>query len=113
MPKIHPARKSTSVSGRGDKYMPTLLRTALEGFEYAVSITGTTGKNVAVPDDVLKYMERMGKLSKVPVRRLRHPQQRTAKPYDRPCGRRGRRLGTGSSVEAGEDAGGVVEGLRK
>jgi tryptophan synthase alpha chain len=37
------------------------------GFIYAVTMTGTTGKNVAVPDDVLSYMDRVRKVSSIPV----------------------------------------------
>jgi tryptophan synthase alpha chain len=38
-----------------------------EGFVYAVTMTGTTGKNVAVPDDVLSYMDKVKSLSHAPV----------------------------------------------
>jgi tryptophan synthase alpha chain len=34
---------------------------------YAVTMTGTTGKNVAVPDEVLGYLDRVRKRSPVPV----------------------------------------------
>jgi tryptophan synthase alpha chain len=37
------------------------------GFIYAVTMTGTTGKNVAVPQEVLEYFERVKKISPVPV----------------------------------------------
>lgn len=37
------------------------------GFIYAVTMTGTTGKNVAVPQDVLEYFERVRGISTVPV----------------------------------------------
>jgi tryptophan synthase alpha chain len=37
------------------------------GFVYAVTMTGTTGKNVAVPPEVLEYFERVKKISPVPV----------------------------------------------
>jgi tryptophan synthase alpha chain len=37
------------------------------GFIYAVTMTGTTGKNVAVPEEVLQYFERVKKISPVPV----------------------------------------------
>jgi tryptophan synthase alpha chain len=40
---------------------------ASEGFVYAVTMTGTTGKNVAVPADVLSYLDRVRGLSKTPV----------------------------------------------
>lgn len=37
------------------------------GFVYAVTMTGTTGKHVAVPQDVLEYFDRVRKVSPVPV----------------------------------------------
>ena len=40
---------------------------AARGFVYAVTMTGTTGKSVAVPDDVLDYMDRVRAVSPVPV----------------------------------------------
>jgi tryptophan synthase alpha chain len=44
-----------------------MLCAASQGFVYAVTMTGTTGKSVAVPDDVLDYMDRVKALSPVPV----------------------------------------------
>lgn len=38
-----------------------------QGFVYAVTMTGTTGKNVAVPEDVTSYLDRVRALSKIPV----------------------------------------------
>ena len=38
-----------------------------QGFVYAVTMTGTTGKNVAVPDEVLAYLERVRAAARVPV----------------------------------------------
>jgi tryptophan synthase alpha chain len=38
-----------------------------QGFIYAVTMTGTTGKSALVPDDVLEYMDRVKRCSKVPV----------------------------------------------
>jgi tryptophan synthase alpha chain len=38
-----------------------------QGFVYAVTMTGTTGKSAEVPDDVLEYMDRVKRCSKVPV----------------------------------------------
>ena len=38
-----------------------------EGFVYAVTMTGTTGKNAAVPNDVLSYMDKVKSLSHAPV----------------------------------------------
>ena len=40
---------------------------AARGFVYAVTMTGTTGKSIAVPDDVLEYMDRVRAVSPVPV----------------------------------------------
>lgn len=37
------------------------------GFVYAVTMTGTTGKSVAVPEDVLQYMDRVRAVSPAPV----------------------------------------------
>lgn len=44
-----------------------LLCAASQGFVYAVTMTGTTGKSVAVPDSVLEYMDRVRAVSPVPV----------------------------------------------
>ena len=44
-----------------------MLCEASQGFVYAVTMTGTTGRNVAVPDDVLDYMDRVRAVSPVPV----------------------------------------------
>lgn len=44
-----------------------MLCEASGGFVYAVTMTGTTGKNVAVPDTVLEYMDRVRSVSPVPV----------------------------------------------
>jgi tryptophan synthase alpha chain len=38
-----------------------------EGFVYAVTMTGTTGKSAEVPSDVLDYMDRVKRCSSVPV----------------------------------------------
>ena len=38
-----------------------------DGFVYAVTMTGTTGRNVAVPHDVLDYLDRVKRASRVPV----------------------------------------------
>lgn len=40
---------------------------ASDGFVYAVTMTGTTGKSVAVPDTVLDYLDRVTTASPVPV----------------------------------------------
>ena len=44
-----------------------LVCSASQGFVYAVTMTGTTGRNVAVPEDVLAYLERVRAVSPVPV----------------------------------------------
>ena len=44
-----------------------MLCEASQGFVYAVTMTGTTGKSVAVPEDVLAYMDRVRAVSPVPV----------------------------------------------
>jgi tryptophan synthase alpha chain len=44
-----------------------LLCEASEGFVYAVTMTGTTGKSVAVPDEVLAYLDRVRSVSPIPV----------------------------------------------
>lgn len=38
-----------------------------QGFVYAVTMTGTTGKNVAVPSEVMSYLDRVRALAAVPV----------------------------------------------
>ena len=40
---------------------------ASQGFVYAVTMTGTTGKNVAIPAEVMGYLDRVRSLSKTPV----------------------------------------------
>jgi tryptophan synthase alpha chain len=44
-----------------------MLCKASQGFVYAVTMTGTTGKNVAVPDTVIGYLERVRAVSPIPV----------------------------------------------
>jgi len=44
-----------------------MLCEASQGFVYAVTMTGTTGRQVAVPEDVLAYMDRVRAVSPVPV----------------------------------------------
>lgn len=44
-----------------------MLCEASQGFVYAVTMTGTTGKSVAVPPDVLDYMDAVRKVSPIPV----------------------------------------------
>jgi len=43
------------------------LRSASHGFVYAVTMTGTTGKSVAVPPEVLAYLDRVRSGSPLPV----------------------------------------------
>jgi tryptophan synthase alpha chain len=40
---------------------------ASQGFVYAVTMTGTTGKNVSIPTEVISYLDRVRSLSKTPV----------------------------------------------
>lgn len=44
-----------------------MLCEAARGFVYAVTMTGTTGRSVAVPDDVLAYLARVRAVSPIPV----------------------------------------------
>jgi tryptophan synthase alpha chain len=49
---------------------PARLRQLCEGsqgFVYAVTMTGTTGKSVTVPEEVLRYLDRVRSLSAAPV----------------------------------------------
>jgi tryptophan synthase alpha chain len=43
------------------------LCAASEGFVYAVTMTGTTGRSVAVPDEVVTYLQRVRRHSAIPV----------------------------------------------
>lgn len=49
-----------------DERLAMLCKSA-EGFVYAVTMTGTTGKHVAVPAEVLSYMDRVKAVARVPV----------------------------------------------
>jgi len=44
-----------------------MLSAASSGFVYAVTMTGTTGKNVALPPEALEYFARVQRLSPLPV----------------------------------------------
>ena len=44
-----------------------MLCESAQGFVYAVTMTGTTGKSAEVPDTVLDYMDRVKRCSRVPV----------------------------------------------
>jgi tryptophan synthase alpha chain len=55
-----------------------MLCKSAEGFVYAVTMTGTTGKSAEVPDEVLAYMDRVKSCSTIPVCAgfgIRSPQQ--------------------------------------
>jgi len=43
------------------------LCAASQGFVYAVTMTGTTGRNVSVPDEAVDYLDRVRALATVPV----------------------------------------------
>jgi len=44
-----------------------MLSAASSGFIYAVTMTGTTGQNVALPADALDYFARVKRISPLPV----------------------------------------------
>jgi tryptophan synthase alpha chain len=44
-----------------------MLCSASQGFVYAVTMTGTTGRTAAVPADVTRYLDAVGRASKLPV----------------------------------------------
>ena len=44
-----------------------MLCAEARGFVYAVTMTGTTGRSVAVPDEVLAYLDRVREVSSIPV----------------------------------------------
>jgi tryptophan synthase alpha chain len=54
----------TPVTG-GDRM--TRLAAASQGFVYAVTMTGTTGKNVVAPEEIASYLERVRDAATVPV----------------------------------------------
>jgi tryptophan synthase alpha chain len=43
------------------------LCAASQGFVYAVTMTGTTGRTVAVPDEVIRYLDGVRSVSPLPV----------------------------------------------
>jgi tryptophan synthase alpha chain len=45
----------------------SMLCHAAQGFVYAVTMTGTTGKSAAIPNEVLEYMDRVKRCATVPV----------------------------------------------
>jgi tryptophan synthase alpha chain len=84
-----------------------------EGFVYAVTMTGTTGKNVAVPQEVLDYLDRVRACATIPVCagfgiRRREQVERLRGHVD------GVVVGSGvvEVLERGEDAGEWLRGLR-
>jgi tryptophan synthase alpha chain len=44
-----------------------MLCAGAQGFVYAVTMTGTTGRSVAVPDEVLAYLDRVRVVASIPV----------------------------------------------
>lgn len=90
-----------------------VLSEASRGFLYAVTMTGTTGKNVAVPADVLQYFERVKAIAPLPVCagfgiRSREQVQRLAAHVD------GVIVGSAlvEAIERGEDIGAFFQSLR-
>lgn len=90
-----------------------LLSESSGGFLYAVTMTGTTGKNVAVPAEVLDYFARVKQISPVPVCAgfgIRSPDQveRLAQHVD------GVIVGSAlvEAIERGEDPGVFLNSLR-
>jgi tryptophan synthase alpha chain len=84
-----------------------------QGFVYAVTMTGTTGRNVAVPAEVLAYLDRVRAASPLPVCagfgiRSREQVERLRGHVD------GVVVGSAlvEVVERGEDPGAFVRGLR-
>jgi tryptophan synthase alpha chain len=89
------------------------LCAASEGFIYAVTMTGTTGKSVAVPEEALAYLDRVRAAATVPVCAgfgIRSGEQvaRLAGHVD------GVVIGSAlvEMLERGEDAAGWLKGLR-
>jgi tryptophan synthase alpha chain len=90
-----------------------MLSAASSGFIYAVTMTGTTGKNVAVPPEVLEYFARVKRISPLPVCagfgiRSREQIERLAPHVD------GVIVGSAlvEVLERGDDAGEFLRGLR-
>jgi tryptophan synthase alpha chain len=90
-----------------------MLCAAAQGFVYAVTMTGTTGKSAEVPDAVLEYMDRVKRCSRVPVCagfgiRSRAQVERFASHVD------GVVVGSAlvESLERGDDVGAFLRSLR-
>jgi tryptophan synthase alpha chain len=96
-----------------DERMQTLCR-ASTGFVYAVTMTGTTGKNVAVPPEILEYFGRVKRSSPLPVCAgfgiRSHDQVARLSPYVD-----GIIVGSAlvEAIERGEDPAGFLRTLRK
>ncbi len=43
------------------------LAAASQGFLYAVTVTGTTGRNIAAPEEIASYLERVRAAARIPV----------------------------------------------
>ena len=89
------------------------LTSAGEGFVYAVTMTGTTGGQVAMPDEVLHYLDRVRAISPLPVCagfgiRSREQVERLRGHVD------GVVVGSAlvEALERGEDPGEFLQGLR-
>ena len=88
------------------------LATASQGFVYAVTMAGTTGKNMASPEDIAGYLERGARRRHgAGLRRLWHPQPRTGRAPARPGRRRHRRLGAGRGIGARRVGAGISGGV--
>ena len=61
-----PGARAVRHAGDSDGANADAVR-ASSGFVYAVTMTGTTGKNVAVPAEVLEYFARVKRISPLPV----------------------------------------------
>jgi tryptophan synthase alpha chain len=90
-----------------------MLCGAAQGFIYAVTMTGTTGKSAEIPDAVLDYMDRVKRCSSIPVCagfgiRSRAQVTRFARHVD------GVVIGSAlvETLERGEDARAFLESLR-
>jgi tryptophan synthase alpha chain len=91
----------------------TQLCTGSQGFVYAVTMTGTTGRTVAVPGEVLAYLDRVRAIASLPVCagfgiRSREQVERLRGHVD------GVVVGSAlvEVLERGEDAGAFLRGLR-